>query len=249
MKYKKIIIYGGTSEISLNLIKYYFHESEKFLIFCRVKNRFIKFLGKQNLNIDLLNKLEIFETDLVDLEKNLEIIQNFENEISGVFWISGYNGDSYNEYQNITRAKNNLNINFINPVLILTEISKKIIKNSNSFITVFTSVAGLRGRNKQLFYGSAKSGLISFVSGLRQKLFKDDIHVMTVIPGYMKTKPFRESNLKSPKFLVISPDNVAKIVKLSIEKKKEVVFVNKFWRFIMIFINLIPEKIFKKFSF
>ena len=220
MKYKKIIIYGGTSEISLNLIKYYFQESEKFLIFCRVKNRFIKFLGKQNLNIDLLNKLEIFETDLVDLEKNLEIIQNFENEISGVFWISGYNGDSYNEYQNITRAKNNLNINFINPVLILTEISKKIIKNSNSFITVFTSVAGLRGRNKQLFYGSAKSGLISFVSGLRQKLFKDDIHVMTVIPGYMKTKPFRESNLKSPKFLVISPDNVAKIVKLSIEKKK-----------------------------
>jgi short-subunit dehydrogenase len=119
MKYKKIIIYGGTSEISLNLIKYYFHESEKFLIFCRVKNRFIKFLGKQNLNIDLLNKVEIFETDLVDLEKNLEIIQNFENEISGVFWISGYNGDSYNEYQNITRAKNNLNINFINPVLIL----------------------------------------------------------------------------------------------------------------------------------
>src|SRR6056300_1518513 len=117
MKYKKIIIYGGTSKISLNLIKYYSYESEKFLIFCRVKKNFIKFLDNQNLNIDLLNKLEIFETDLVDLEKNLEIIKNFDNEISGVFWISGFNGNGYNEYQNISYAKNNLNINFINPVL------------------------------------------------------------------------------------------------------------------------------------
>ena len=249
MKYKKIIIYGGTSEISINLIKYYIEESENLLIFCRTKKKFIEFLNKEDLNIILLKKIIIFEINLDDLEKNLEEIQKLKNDISGVFWVSGYTGNSLSEYQNISYAKQNLNINFFNPVIILTEISKKIIKNNNSFIAVFTSIAGLRGRKKQLFYGSAKSGLISFMSGLRQKLSKDNIHVMTIIPGYMNTKPFKDSNIKPLKFLVISPSQVASKVKLGIEKKREIIFINRFWRIIIIILNLIPEKIFKRLSF
>ena len=133
--------------------------------------------------------------------------------------------------------------------MILTEISKKIIKNNNSFIAVFTSVAGLRGRKKQFFYSSSKSGLIAFLSALRQKLFKHQISVTTVIPGYMNTKPFREGNLNSPSFLIAEPKKVAKNLKKAIEKNKEIIYINSYWKIIMAIVKLIPEKLFKRFSF
>ena len=249
MRYKKIIIYGGTSEISLELIDLYIDECEKIIIFCRLKKDFIELIKNKNFFKNLENKIKIFEVDLLDLNKNLDIIKNFNNDVSGVIWVAGFTGDGNYEYLNIEQAKKNIEINFLNPVIILTEMSKKIIKNNNSFIAAFTSVAGLRGRKKQFYYSSAKSGLISFLSALRQKLFRDKVSVTTIIPGYMNTKPFRNGNWSSPSFLITKPKKVALILKTAVNKKKEIIYINVFWKIIMKIINLIPEKIFKRFSF
>ena len=249
MKFKKIVIFGGTSEISLELLKLYSSETEKFIIFCRDKKKFLEMEKEKNYPINDKDKIEIFETDLYDLDYNLRIVQNFKNEVSGVFWIAGYTGDGIKEYEKIDQAEKNIKINFFNPVIILSEIAKKMIKNKNSFMAVFTSVAGLRGRKKLIYYSSSKSGLIAFLSALRQKLFEDKILVATIIPGYMNTKPFRDSKLKAPSLLVTSPKTVASILKRSIDNKKEIVYINNFWRVIMFAIKIIPERIFKRFSF
>lgn len=249
MKYKKIVIFGGTSEISLELLKLYSNETKKFIIFCRNKKKFIKFMEEKNYNTSLKDKIKIFETNLYNLDDNLKIVQDFENDISGIFWIAGYTGDGTEEYKRIDEAEKNIKINFLNPVIILSEISKKMIKNSNSFIAVFTSVAGLRGRKKLIYYSSSKSGLITFLSALRQKLFEDNILVTTIIPGYMYTKTFRDLNQKTLSLLVTKPIIVASILKRSIDKKKEIVYINNFWRIIMFVIKIIPERIFKRFSF
>ena len=124
-----------------------------------------------------------------------------------------------------------------------------MIKKNSSFVAVFTSVAGLRGRKKLMYYSSSKSGLITFLSALRQKLFKDNILVTTIIPGYMNTKPFRDLKLKAPSLIVTNPKTVALILKRSIDNKKEIVYINNFWRVIMLAIKIIPERIFKRFSF
>tara|TARA_B100001540_G_C15640607_1_gene566381 strand:- start:79 stop:468 length:390 start_codon:yes stop_codon:yes gene_type:complete len=126
---------------------------------------------------------------------------------------------------------------------------KKIINHKNSFIAVFTSVAGLRGRKKLIYYSSSKSGLITFLSALRQKLFKQNILVTTIIPGYMSTKPFRELNQKSPSILITNPRKAAAIVRNAINNKREIIYINNFWRVIMLIIKFIPEKVFKRFSF
>ena len=249
MKYKNIIIYGGTSEISIELIKLYANECEKLIIFCREKQAFTILIQNKNFHNLEKNKLEIYEVDLLDLNKNLDIIKNFKNNISGIIFVSGFTGDAKNEYLNINQAEKNIKINFLNPIIIITEISKKMIKNDNSFIAAFTSVAGLRGRKKQLYYSPAKSGFIAFLSALRQKLFFDKILVTTVIPGYMNTKSFRNGKWNAPSFLITDPKKVATILKKAIEKNKEIIYINTLWGFIMKIINLIPEKIFKRFSF
>ena len=249
MKYKKIIVYGGTSEISIELIEIYQKFSEKIIVFSRSKDRLLKML-KEKPNLEYSeNRIEIFEADLLDLKINLKIIKTFENDISGIFWVAGFTGNPEIEYSKAEDAEKNLMVNFVNPTIILTELSKKIIKNNLSFIAVFCSVAGLRGRKKQLYYSASKSGLITFLSGLRQKLYKFNISVITIIPGYMSTRPFREGKWNSPSFLITKPKKVASIIKEAVDKKKEIIYINTVWRFVMKIINYIPEKIYKKLSF
>ncbi len=239
---KKILIYGGTSLISLELIKIYNNEEYEFIIFCRDKNNFIERLNKLDLTV---NKFTIYEVDLIELEKNLKIISEIENELDGVIWVAGETGDAIIEFQNTNEAKKSIDVNFLNPILIISKLILKIKQNENSFIAVITSVAGLRGRQKNFFYGSANSGMISFLSGLRQK-FSGKINVLTVIPGYMRTEKF---NIDAPRLLVTSPEQTAEIIYKAIKNKKEVIYINFLWRILMFFIRLVPEKIFKKLKF
>ena len=239
---KKILIYGGSSLISLELIKIYNNEEYEFIIFCRNKNKFIERLKELDLST---NKFTIFESDLIELEKNLKIISEIKNDLDGLIWVAGETGDAIIEFENTAEAKKSIDINFLNPILIISKLTLKIKQNNNSFIAVITSVAGLRGRQKNFFYGSANSGMISFLSGLRQK-FSGKISVLTIIPGYMKTKKF---NIDAPELLVTSPKKAARIIDNAIKNKKEVVYINFLWRVIMFFLGLIPEKIFKNFKF
>jgi decaprenylphospho-beta-D-erythro-pentofuranosid-2-ulose 2-reductase len=245
MNYKKLVIVGGSSEISYYLVSHYYNEFDKIILFVRtLENNIVK-----KINKEFKDKIDFIELDIKNLNLGLGIISRFSPDISGLIWISGFTGLASEEYNNPDLCKTNLEINLVHPIILINTFSKKILKKDGSFISVFTSVAGIRGRKKQLIYGSAKSGLITYLSGLRQQLHKDNILVQTIIPGYMNTKPFREGDWKSPSFLIEQPEKVAQIIKKGVNSKKNIIYVNFFWKIIMRIINFIPENIFKKLNF
>ena len=104
MKYKNIIIYGGTSEIAIELIKIYLYNCEKIIIFCTSESKFFDLCEKSKINFDR-EKIKVIEIDLLELDRNLELIKKFDNNISGIFWIAGKTGDSILEYQNVKDRK------------------------------------------------------------------------------------------------------------------------------------------------
>ena len=238
---KKILIYGASSLISLELIKLLNQDVSKFFLFCRDKNEIEIFLKNNNFNIE---KFSIFEVDLLDIKKNLEIMDHIEN-IDGVIWVAGFSGNTEEELKNLDLSEKNLRINFLNPMLIINKTLAKMNLNSESFVVAVASVAGLRGRGKNFIYGSAKAGLISYLSGLRQK-YKQRLTVISVIPGYIKTKNFK---IKAPNFLICEPSDLAKKIIKAIKYKNEIIYSSFAWRIIMMVIKIIPEKIFKKFNF
>ena len=244
MKKKHIIIYGGSSLIAKELIIKLENDCDEFSIFCRNKSTVESYT-----NYIKKIKINIYEVDLLDLEKNISIIENLNNDINGLIWISGFTGNAEKEFLDIKEGEKNIRINFINPILIINKIIPKMVLDNNSFIVVLASVAGLRGRAKQLFYSSAKSGLISYLSGLRQKLNLKKINVITIIPGYIRTKAFEVGGWKAPSFLISSPKKAAKIIYKAINKKKDVVYIDSIWHIIMLIVMHIPEKIFKKLRF
>ena len=129
-------------------------------------------------------------------------------------------------------------------------VIKFFLKNNiEGKLGVFCSVAGLRGRSKKCsMYGSAKSALISYMSGLRQKYSSYKISITTIILGFVNTKMLKTDFSKPNKFLVSDSKYIAKKIFENVQNKKDVFFPFK-WRLIMFLINLIPEKFFKKLKF
>lgn len=105
------------------------------------------------------------------------------------------------------------------------------------------SVAGDRGRLGNYVYGSAKAGFHAYLSGLRNRLGRRGVQVMTVKPGFTDTAM---SWGVEGMFLVASPDDVAAAIERGISRGRNVLYVPWFWWGIMAIIRTIPEAIFKK---
>jgi decaprenylphospho-beta-D-erythro-pentofuranosid-2-ulose 2-reductase len=139
-----------------------------------------------------------------------------------------------------------IDTNFSGAVSILQALSKKYMERGSGSLVGISSVAGDRGRASKLVYGASKSGLSAYLSGLRNKLQKNGIHVMTVKPGFVYTK--MTENLSLPPLLTADVDKVAEKIGKGVAKKKNTIYIKGIWRLIMLIIQHIPEFMFKKMS-
>ena len=137
--------------------------------------------------------------------------------------------------------------NYIGCASILEEAARKMLEKGKGTIIGVSSVAGDRGRASNYYYGSAKAGFTAYLSGLRNRLCKQGIHVCTVKPGFVYTA--MTEGMKLNPLLTAKPEKVAKdIYKKAYQRQRNVVYTKWFWRWIMRIITSIPEFIFKKLS-
>lgn len=158
--------------------------------------------------------------------------------------IFGYLGDQLKAESDWSECQRILTVNFTGAVSILNIAANAYVATGKGLIVGISSVAGERGRQSNYLYGSAKAGFTAYLSGLRNRLFHKNIHVLTVQPGFVYTR--MTENMPLPKLLTSTPTLVADTVYTAIKKKKNVIYVKWFWRWIMLIIKSIPESIFKK---
>ncbi|WP_295795819.1 SDR family oxidoreductase [Mucilaginibacter sp.] len=149
--------------------------------------------------------------------------------------------DAFNDW---ALAETMINTNYTGAVSILNIAAKYYIAQQKGAIIGISSVAGDRGRASKLIYGSSKAAFTAYLAGLRNKCFKDNVHVMTVKPGFVYTR--MTENMPLPKPLTSTPEEVADIVYNGFTQKKNTIYVKWFWRYIMLIIKNIPEFQFKK---
>ena len=106
----------------------YEKEDFNFIIFCRNKINFEKFLEKNDLNS---NKFQINETNIQNLEHNLEFIKKINDDLTGIIWVAGFTGDPDEEYNDPKNARKILLLIFLNPVIIINESSKNLLSQTN----------------------------------------------------------------------------------------------------------------------
>jgi decaprenylphospho-beta-D-erythro-pentofuranosid-2-ulose 2-reductase len=136
--------------------------------------------------------------------------------------------------------------NFEGPASILAHLANAMEARGSGTLVGISSVAGDRGRASNYVYGSAKAGFTAFLSGLRNRLAKEDVHVVTVLPGFVATA--MTEGLDLPARLTAQPEEVGTAVVKAVQKQRNVIYVRPIWRIVMAVIRNIPEPIFKKTS-
>ena len=165
------------------------------------------------------------------------------NGLDGALLAFGDRGEHHIALHDFSAAHAILVNNYVGACSILTVLSNYLVEKQKGFLIGIGSVAGDRGRQSNYIYGSAKGGLALFLQGLRNRLCKHNVHVMTVKPGFVDTAmTFGLPGL----FLVAQPKTVGDAIVKALEKKKNVVYIPGFWRGIMGIICSIPEPLFKR---
>jgi len=158
--------------------------------------------------------------------------------------VFGYLGDQQLAQSDWKECERIILANYTGAVSILNIVADSYAARQNGTIVGISSVAGERGRQSNYFYGSAKAGFTAYLSGLRNRLFPQGVHVLTVKPGFVYTR--MTDNMPLPALLTATPEQVANDVYRAVLKKSNVIYTRWFWRWIMLLIRNIPEPIFKK---
>jgi decaprenylphospho-beta-D-erythro-pentofuranosid-2-ulose 2-reductase len=116
---------------------------------------------------------------------------------------------------------------------------------AGSVLCVIGSVAGDRGRASNYAYGAAKAGLHAWLSGLRHRLFRAGVAVVTIKPGFTAT-PMTAGMLKAGSPLVSSPDRVARSILRACDRRADEAYAPWFWWGIMAIIRSLPNALFKR---
>ena len=106
MIYKNIAIYGGSSEISVELVEQYINQSETIFIFLKNKDFVLKkIFNKNSFKDEYKKKIEFIECNLLNYKNILQIINDQIKDLSGLIWVAGFTGDSEKEYNDLTFRK------------------------------------------------------------------------------------------------------------------------------------------------
>ena len=160
--------------------------------------------------------------------------------------VVGYMGEQNENERDLEVAACVMRSNFEGPASILAALANAFETRGSGTLVGVSSVAGDRGRATNYVYGSAKAGFTAFLSGLRNRLAKKNVHVVTVLPGFVETKMTASMDL--PKKLTAEPEEVGEAVLRAVQRGQNVVYVRRIWRLIMLVIRSIPEPVFKRLS-
>jgi short-subunit dehydrogenase len=241
---KKILIIGATSTIAKHCSKIWAQREDQLYLVARNEER----LKTITADLKLLGAKEVFghRMDLNDIEHHAEMLDTAVEAMGGIDTVLIAHGTLPNQKaceQSMEKALAEIKTNAISTISLLTHIANIFEVKRAGTIAVISSVAGDRGRASNYVYGSAKAMVTAFTSGLRQRLHKSNVAVITIKAGLVDT-PMTAAFKKG--MIWAKPATVAAMIVHAVDKKKNEVYVPAFWWLVMLIIRLLPSSIFKR---
>jgi len=192
-------------------------------------------------------KARVAEFDALDTGRHGDFLDRLGELPGTVICVVGFMGDQAESQIDPEAAELVMRSNYVGPAAILALVANRMEAAGCGTIIGVSSVSGERGRASNYVYGSAKAGFTAFLSGLRSRLARSHVAVITVKPGFVATS--KTADLDLPKALTARPDEVARAILAAQRKNRDVVYVRPVWRPIMLMIRALPERLFKKTHF
>ena len=241
----RLLILGANSDVAEATARQFAQSAKADLI---LASRNLELLEKKVRDIqtryDVNARAVAF--DALNRASHAAFYQQLDPKPDGVVLAFGCMQDQQTAQADVGVAQKIIDTNFSGAVSILEIIAADFQERGRGFIIAIASVAGDRGRQSNYIYGAAKGALGIYLSGLRNRLSGHGIRVITVLPGFIRTK--MTDDLDLPPLLTATPRQVAEDIFRAYTKSKDVIYTRWFWRWIMTVIRAIPEPIFKRLS-
>jgi decaprenylphospho-beta-D-erythro-pentofuranosid-2-ulose 2-reductase len=241
---RKILVLGATSGIAEATCRIWAAEGARLFLVARNAEKLAAVAA--DLRTRGASFVDTAVADLDDTDKHPALLSHAVNSLTGLdvaYLTHGILGDQTKAEQDFNTAAQIVYTNYLAPVSLLTWLANFCVQRHAGTLAVISSVAGDRGRKSNYLYGSSKAGLSAFLDGLRNRIDREGVTVLTIKPGPVKTS--MTSGMKgSEKFADV--DKVAQGIVNAIDKQRDVLYVPFQWQPIMFVIRHIPERVFKK---
>ncbi|MGH8624918.1 MAG: SDR family oxidoreductase [Gammaproteobacteria bacterium] len=243
---KKILVFGATSAIAEASTRLFASEGDKLYLVARNVTRLERI--RDDLRIRGAVQVETSVMDANSIEQHAALIERATAALGGLdiaLIAHGTLPDQKACEKSVEHMLRELQTNCTSTLSLVTHLANWFEQQGQGTIAVISSVAGERGRQSNYVYGAAKAAVSAFLQGVRNRLHKSGVHVLTIKPGFVDT-PMTSAFEKGP--LWAQPEVVARGIQRAIKRRRDVVYLPLMWRAIMLIIRLIPEPIFKRLS-
>lgn len=244
---KKVLIVGATSAIAIACARRWASEGATLFLVGRQAERL------EQIAADLVARgaraASAHVLDMNDFDAHQAMLDACMRDLGGIdiaLIAHGTLADQKACEQDVKVALRELSTNGLSVIALLTPLANIMEASKTGVIAVISSVAGDRGRPSNYVYGTAKAAVSTFCEGLRARLFKSGVHVLTIKPGFVDTPMTAGMPLPGP--LVATPERVAGDIVRAVERKKDLIYTPWFWSAIMLIIRSVPRFLFKRAS-
>jgi len=240
---KRILIIGSTSAIAEHCARIWAARGDALHLVAR-NEQHVQVIAS-DLNVRGASEVTTYCIDLNDTDRHEELLNVADASLKGIDIVLIAHGTLSNQKScelSVDETLQEIQTNALSTISLLTLIANRFEAKKSGTICVISSVAGDRGRSSNYVYGSAKAMVTTFTSGLRQRLHKSNVSVVTVKPGFVDT-PMTTEFKKG--VLWAKPTTVAALIVKAIDKNKDEVYIPRFWQLILLIIKVIPSQIFK----
>ena len=242
MKDKTLLLLGAKSDIGIAIAHKF--AKEGFNIQLAARNAETLEEDCSDIKIRYNKDATFHELDALDINSHKNFISSLPKLPTIAVSAIGILGNQEQDEKNVKKSIEIIRTNFEGIISILSYIANDFQIRGSGTIIGISSVAGDRGRASNYIYGSAKAGLTAFLSGLRNRLHPFGVKVITVKPGFVRTKMTSHINL--PNILTTCPKKVADSIYLAYKYRKNIIYIKPIWKYIMQCIKMIPELFFKR---
>lgn len=241
---KRILALGATSAIAQAALRLL---AERGAVFFVVGRNAQKLAAVRD---DLLTRgagaVTAYVADLDDTTAHPAMLAHAVSVLGGLdvaLLAHGVLGEQPVAQMDYTTAEAILRTNFLSAVSLVTWLANYFEAERRGTIAVVSSVAGDRGRKSNYVYGASKGGLNIFLDGVRNRIDRAGVKVLTIKPGFVAT-PMTAHLRKNALFA--EPGRVGKDIVRAIDKRKDVAYTPPFWGMIMLVVRSVPGRIFKR---
>lgn len=243
---KNILIVGATSAIAEATARIFARRGANLYLLARNSERLA--LMCQDLQQRGANNARCAVLDANDVDRHEVVLNEAISTLGGIDIVliaHGTLSDQAACESDVALTLNEINTNALSSIALLTRLANNLQAQGHGTLAVISSVAGDRGRQSNYIYGCAKAMLNTFLQGLRNRLHADGIQVLTIKPGFVNSPMTAEFDKG---LLWAEPETVATGIVKAIDRGKNEVYLPFFWRYIMLLIRHIPERIFVRLS-